>query len=884
MIKQIYILDATGFVFRSYFAIRRMTNPKGQSTNALFGFIRCIQKLIKDFSPEHLVAVFDGPDNKQSRIDIYPEYKGHRAGMPEDLFPQLDLAIKYCEMAGIPVLMVPGVEADDTIGTIAKWAEGKNAHSYLCSSDKDLCQLISNQIKMLVTHKNNLIVDEEHVEEKYGVKPSQIIDYLGIVGDSSDNIPGIPGFGPKTAAKLLQQHTTLQNLIDHSDQITNPKQRAKIEEHAELALLSKQLATIDLDIEIPQEDDFYKLRTPDQEALTALYQEMNFLSLLKDTKTEVEAEEGTYHLIDTEEELKNLIETLSQAKELCIDTETTSLDQMTAQLVGIGLSSREKEAYYIPLNGKIGQEKAIELLKPLLENPSISYYGHNIKYDLHILLNHGIDIQNISFDTMLASYLVDPQKNRHSLDRLALEMFGKVKTPITDLIGKGKKQLSMRDVPIEKISKYCCEDVDYTARLKGNFEELLDKSSLRKIFDDIEIPLIHVLLRMERHGMYLQLPKLEYMSKDLNQKITKLQSEIYGMAGEEFNLNSPKQLSHILYEKLGIVPTKRRGAKGLSTRADVLESLKQDYPIVGLILEYRGYEKLRSTYVDALPHLINKKTHHVHPTFLQSVAATGRLACRDPNLQNIPIRSVEGKKIREAFTPEKEGWSYLGADYSQIELRLLAHLSQDPKLIEAFNKGEDIHAFTASTVFNVPLDQVTKKQRSHAKAVNFGILYGQQAYGLSQGLDISVKEASEFINTYFERYPDVKKYLNTCIEEARKTGVATTMEGRKRPLSEIHNKNQMIRAAAERLAVNTPLQGTQADIIKKAMILIDQELQKDPSLGSMVLQIHDELIFEVPDSKIDKLKTLVNEIMENITKLSVPLVVNIAIGKNWAEC
>ncbi len=877
--KNLYILDAVSFLFRSYYAIRGMTNQEGQSTGALYGFIRSVQKIIKDFAPESIVAVFDGPNNKASRVKIYEEYKSHREGMPEDLVYQLEWAHQFCKMEGIPYLSEEGVEADDLIGAIARWAEKKDIEVFICSSDKDLCQLVSDRIFMLNTHKDNLLVDRKKVEELHGVKPEQIVDYLAIMGDKSDNIPGIPGFGPKTAASLLQEYGTLENMLGSLDTMQNQKRAEKIRAHVEDARMSQKLAQLIVDVPYPIEEKFYHIKDSNIEELRAFYQEKNFNTLLRELG-EVPVEETlSYTIIDSEDGLNALIAKLEKEGAVCVDTETSTLAPMEAQMVGVGFAVHPKEGWYVPTNGKLGLHKVLEKIKPLLENPAIGFYGHNIKYDIHVFKNHGIELKNIAFDTMIASYLLSPQNNRHGLDTLALEKFGKVKTPIKDLIGSGKNEKSMLEVPIEEVGPYCCEDVDYTCRLKELFEKELAKGRLSDVLYQIELPLVPILVRMERYGMYLDKEKLYAMSDLLREELSCLEEEIHQLAKEPFNIKSPKQLSEILFEKLQIP----MGAKKKSTRADVLESLKKDYPIAGKVLEFRALEKLRSTYTEALPLQVHEDTGRIHCTFMQTVTATGRLSCQEPNLQNIPIRSEEGRKIREAFLPEREDESYLSADYSQIELRLLAHLSQDPKLLAAFNNHEDIHASTAAAVFDVPLDAVTKEMRSRAKAVNFGIIYGQQAYGLSQELGIEVKEAAEFIKKYFEKYPGVHAFIEGCKEKVRETGVATTMFGRKRPIPEIESSNGMIRAAAERLAVNTPLQGSQADIIKKAMIEVDQALQ-DEKLAHMVLQIHDELIFELPDENIPLVREKVQTIMEKVTTLSIPLIVNIDVGKNWGKC
>lgn len=886
--KPLFVLDAVNFLFRSYYAIGPMTNPQGESTGALYGFIRSVFKLIKEFSPSHLVAVFDGPKNTQSRKAIYSEYKAHRTGMPEDLVPQLEWAHEFCKIAGIPMLSVEGVEADDVIGSIAKWADKRGVKTYLCSSDKDLAQLVTDHIHLLNIHKD-LELDRKKVKEVYGVFPEQIIDLLAMMGDTSDNIPGLPGIGPKTAATLLQEYKTLDAILENADQLKGKKKEI-FTEGKETAQLSRKLATIHTDIPIPQDEDFYRLKEPELEKVRDFYQEMRFLSLLKElseekpTSQELPLDFGNdYRLIDSGEELKSLVATLKKAKEISLDTETTSLSIMSAELVGVGLSDAPGKGYYVPLNGKIPKKSVIAHLKPLLESTQTAFFGHNIKYDLHILEHAGIHVTNLSFDTMVGSYLLAPNKTRHGLDTLSLELFGKVKTPISDLIGKGKKQISMLDVPIDEVAAYCGEDVDYTFRLKNHLEKALKKEELFNLMQEIELPLLPILFEMEEKGIYLDEKKLKPLREKLLKELERLSKDIFELAGETFNLNSPKQMGVILFEKMEIRPAKKT-ATGYSTSADVLESLRDKNPIVEKILSYRGLEKLRSTYVDTLPEQIEPTTERIHCTFNQSVTATGRLSCQDPNLQNIPVRSEEGRKIRAAFTPQNSHSHFLSADYSQIELRLLAHLSDDPTLIKAFQEGEDIHTYTASLVYGVPISEVSKQMRYSAKAVNFGILYGQSAFGLSKELGIPASEAKAFIETYFERYTHVKDYLAFCKESARKKGYSLTLLGRKRPLPEIDSKNAFIRQAAERLAVNTPLQGTAADLIKIAMIEIDREIKIRELKGAMILQIHDELIFEVPDAELALFSKFVPGHMEGAMELKIPLVVDISIGKNWGEC
>lgn len=879
--KDLILVDASGLIYRSYFAIRNMTNDRGESTNALFGFIRSLLKLMQDFKPTHLAAIFDGPNNAASRIALYPEYKAHRAAMPPDLLYQIEWAREFCSLYGIPMLSVTGVEADDTIGSIAKWAEKQDSKVLICSTDKDLCQLINDRVQLLDIYKDNLIVGKEQVIEKFGVPPELIIDYLSLMGDSSDNIPGVPGIGPKSAADLLNQFGSLDNLLAHISDVAGKKKQEVLTAHKEDALLSRKLVSLNLDVLFPTEESFFQLQPPQIGPLKEMYQKMRFNSLMRELDNLAPAKETDqkYHLVDDEQALKTLLQHLEQEKELCIDTETTSIDPMLAELVGVGLGIKPEEAWYIPLNGNLGKDRVLEALKPLLSNPQIGFYGHNIKYDMHVLQNAGIPLAKISFDTLLASYLLNTHSRRHSLDELSLENFGFVKTTTASLIGKGKTQITMREVPIPAVSAYCCEDVDYTMRLKVLLQPQIAERGLSGLFYDLEMPLLSILEKMEKAGIFLDKERLEKCDRELKTKLEKISEQIFEMAGETFNLNSPKQIGDILFRKL-MIPS----PKGDSTAAEVLDALKWEYPIAGKIQEYRGLEKLRSTYTETLPTQINPHTGRIHCTFNQSVAATGRLSSQDPNLQNIPVRSEEGLKIREAFRPEKEGWSYIAADYSQIELRLLAHMSEDPILLDAFKSEEDIHQHTAANVFHIPIGLVTPQMRSRAKAVNFGIIYGQGAYGLSQTIGISQKEAAQFIDTYFKQYPKVKAFLEGCKDRARLTGKAVTLTGRERALPEIHSKNAQIRNAAERLAVNTPFQGTAADLIKMAMVTLDQAVTQEKLRGFMILQIHDELIFEVPDEELPRFKVLIKQHMEQVMDLKVPLTVHLSIGKNWKEC
>lgn len=880
--NKLYIVDAVNYLFRAYYAISPMTNAEGGSTSALYGFIRALQKLIKTLNPEHLVCVFDGPDNKKSRQAIFAEYKSHRKEGPQDLFPQIDWAYEYCKLAGISTLCVEGVEADDVMATIALQAKSKGATSYICTTDKDMAQLVDDHIFLLHPHKDYAVVDAAKVLEIYGVRPDQILDYLAIMGDASDNIPGIPGFGPKTASALLNEFGTLEAILDNPEKVKGEKKQQVIRDNKEVALLSKALASLHKNVEIPQDSEFYKMKTPDIHQMASFCHRMQFTSLLRemDSGALPPPKQTEYHLVDTKEKLESLLYQLSNEKEVCIDTETTDIKPMLAELVGVGFAIAPHVAWYVPCYQK---SEIIEKLKHYFANGFSSFFGHNLKYDLHVLENHGISISRIGFDTMLASYILEPQARKHNLDDITLEKFKVVKTPIDSLLGKGKNQISMQDVAVEKVKDYCCEDVDYTTRLKILFEKELKQKKLGSVFHDIEMPLLPVLARMERNGIYIDLEALSEIGKRLFAEQKRVEEKIFSQVGFTFNLNSPKQLSDVLFITLGL--KKPSTAKTtFATGADVLEELAIENPIANDLLQYRGLEKLRTTYIEALPIAVNPKTKRVHCTFNQSGTATGRLSSQDPNLQNIPTRTEQGSLIRSCFKPEKPGWSFIGADYSQIELRLLAHFCEDPDLINAFRDKEDIHLHTASRIFNLPITMITPAMRSLAKTVNFGIIYGQGPFGLSQQLGISMREASDFIKTYFERYPKILHFLEECKQKAREMGFSTTLTGRQRPIPELNNKNPSMRGAAERLAVNTPLQGTAADLIKLAMIAIDKEIQEKKLSGKMILQIHDELIFEVPDSEIPVFKELIKKKMERVFKLKVPIEVNIAVGKNWAEC
>ena len=888
--KSLYILDASGYIYRSYFAIRNMTNARGESTNALFGFIRSLLKLFKDFQPHHLVAVFDGPRNIHRRSKIYQNYKAHRAETPPDLIYQIRWAQQVCALMNVPFLTIPEVEADDTIGTIAAWGAAHWDQVYICSSDKDLCQLVNRKISILNTFKENQILGPAEVEENYGVPPQQMIDFLAMTGDSSDNVPGIPGIGPKTAAAWLKQYGSLDYILEHPQELP-PKKSEVVIQHSQQIKLSQELVTLHLDVEIPKEMGFFELKLPDSPALKEFYASMNFHSLIR------ELEGGTQKaaaptsltvsipqtLIEDTDAFHTLMKLLKQQTHLCVQVKGSSERPLQAEWVGTAFCIPSTGAWYLPMNGLIERSLIEKELKDLFEKSKIKFFGHNIKYDIQLLASQGIFLKQIEFDTMLASYLLNSHQRQHSLEHLVLDLFGTVLPNIDLVLGKGKQTRPMAAIPASELAPYFCADVEAISRVRETLEQQLQQRKLTHLFEQLELPLVSVLAEIERNGIYLETMHLQEMSKEVLQQIHLLEKEIQELAGEAFNLNSPKQLSHILYEKLKIKPPKKT-ATGLSTDAETLAGLRAAHPIAGKLLEYRVLEKLRSTYIDNLPLEVDPKTNRIHCTLNQMITATGRLSCQNPNLQNIPIRAELGRKIREAFRPEKKGWSYLSGDYSQVELRLLAHLSEDPDLVYAFQSGEDIHVYTASRIFNISPTEVTKEQRHSAKAVNFGIIYGQQAYGLSLELGIDVKEAGLFIERYFERFKRVKEFIEECKQTARLTGRATTLTGRERLIPEITSKNAQIRTAAERLSINTPLQGAAADLIKLAMLRVAKTMSEKQLRSLMILQIHDELLFEVPNEELELMQKLVKEEMQTVLELKVPLVVDIHVGKNWAEC
>lgn len=892
MSQTLYLIDALGLLFRAYHALPPMSNDKGEETHALFGFIRQLHKILKDFKPSHCAAIFDGPDNKASRIEICPLYKSNREKAPEELVNQMILAEQYCQLLGIMTISTPGIEADDTIGSIANWAESEGIRLNICAQDKDLYQLVTDRTHLINIHRNNLVIDPEAVVERFGIGPHLVRDFLALVGDSSDFVIGLKGVGPKTAAKWLTEAGSLDAILDNPACIADGKRIELIESHKDRLIINRKLVSLHLDAPFPKELDAFKCKPPEKTEVIAFLKRFQFHSLAnavdevtgqKGESADSKLKPSKRHLVDTPQALSALSQKIMTSESICIDTETTGINPMQAELIGIGLAFDETDSFYVPLNGTLDRAHVIHALQPAFEHTKGAFFGHNIKYDMIVLWQAGFTLKHVDFDTMVASYLLNAASHRHSLDALTLEYFDHECTPITALIGKGKSEISMRDVEIEKVKDYCLEDIEVTWQMRALFETRLKDEGLSSLFTDVEMPLVVILAKMQKAGMHVDVEPLHALGQHLNARLESLQHVIYSLAGEEFNINSPKQLGVVLFEKLGIHPPKKTKT-GYSTNAEVLESLKDEHPIAESLIEYRTLEKLRSTYVETLPDAIDPKTGCIHCTFNQTMTATGRLSCHSPNLQNIPVRSEEGLKIREAFLPKRPGRVFISADYSQIELRVLAHLSEDPKLIEAFERDEDIHAYTASLIYDVDLSDVTSEMRHSAKAVNFGIIYGQGPFGLSQNLKIDRKTAKQFIEAYFERYPKVRAFLDHCKKEAFKEGKVTTVLGRIRNLPETKSKNPHILAAAERLATNTPIQGSGADIIKLAMVKLQKTLEGSSLQAHMVLQIHDEIMLEVDEADKNQVETLLIQSMETAYPLKVPLKVSLKVGKNWAKC
>ncbi|HAT6978702.1 TPA: DNA polymerase I [Legionella pneumophila] len=888
------LIDGSSYFFRAFHALPPLTNSKGQPTGAIYGVANMIKKIIKDYQPKEIAVVFDAK-GKTFRDEWYPEYKAHRPPMPQELSSQFQPLIQLLQAMGLPLLIIDGVEADDVIGTLAKQATKQSIPVVISTSDKDMAQLVNEHVSLINT-MSNYSMDIDGVKEKFGVAPEQIIDYLTLIGDTVDNIPGVEKCGPKTAVKWLTEYRTLDNLIAHANEIGG-----KIGEYLRASIphlpLSKKLVTIKTDLDLPLNLNQLMPKPADNEQLIKLTRELEFKSWLKELLQEEDNQKSpkekeassnkSYEIISTHQQLHHWLNKLKQSKQFCIDTETTNLDVMQAELVGISLAVEEEQASYIPLahtdgSTQLVREDVLTALKPILENPAIGKIGQNIKYDYSVLKNYGITLKGITYDTMLESYVLNSGAGRHDMDSLALKYLGYKTISYEDVAGKGAKQLRFDQIPVEKAGVYAAEDADITLQLHHKLYPMLDEA-LRKVLHDIEMPLVTVLADMEMHGVLIDPIILEKHGSRLKEQMKSLENEAVQLAGRAFNLNSPKQLQEILFDeqKLPVVAKTPTGQP--STAESVLQELAFEYRLPAVILEYRSLSKLVSTYIDALPKRINPKTHRVHTSYNQAVAATGRLSSSDPNLQNIPIRSEEGRLIRTAFIAPA-GSVIMAADYSQIELRIMAHLSQDDNLLHAFANGWDIHAATASEIFQTNLDSVTKEQRRRAKAVNFGLIYGMSAFGLAKQIGVERQDAQHYIDTYFRRYPKVLEYMDSTRKQAHQLGYVETLFGRRLYLPEINSRNLMRQKAAERTAINGPMQGTAADIIKKTMIAISswEHSQKNPS-AKMIMQVHDELVFEVRKEAVEECRAIIHKLMEQTVKLSVPLVVSIGTGSNWDD-
>ncbi|MFP4025846.1 MAG: DNA polymerase I [Thiohalospira sp.] len=921
MSKNLYLLDAYALIYRSYYAFIKNPrfNSKGLNTSAIYGFTNTLIDLIAKEKPSHVAVVFD-PPGPTFRNEIYKEYKAHREVMPEDIRKSIPYIKNIIEGFQIPILQVDGYEADDVIGSLAKQAEKEGFTTYMMTPDKDYGQLITDHIKIYKPGRaggDMEIIDKSKICEKFKINnPEQIIDIMGLMGDSSDNIPGAPGIGEKTAIKLIEKYGSIENIYTHIDEITG-KQKEKLLENKEQVMLSKDLVTIKLDVPVKIDVKKLVLDDPDEELLTRLFEELEFRStarrlfqkeiittqagsvmqgtLFGDSDSSQSNHENSknisntdheYILIDTLEKRKKLIEQLNPLKEFCFDTETTDINPHNAEIVGVSVSWEIHKAYYIHLPEKKEEaQKVLDEFKPLFENQKIRKIGQNIKYDILVLKNYGIKVRGEIFDSMIAHYLLQPEL-RHNLNYLSEQYLGYKPVEIETLIGKkGANQGSMRNVPLDKLKDYAAEDADLTLQLKELFVKELEKTGLSYLAEIIEMPLIPILAEMESVGVKINTNALNDYAKELNKELIKIEEKIIDQAGISFNISSPKQLGEILFNKLKLDPNaKKTKSKQYSTSEETLVKIADKHPIVNDVLEFRSLKKLLSTYIEALPKIINNKTGKIHTSFNQAIAATGRLSSNNPNLQNIPIREERGREIRKAFIPQDNEHILLAADYSQIELRLMAHMSQDENMITAFKNNTDIHTTTAAKIFHVEtLSEVTKEQRRKAKTANFGIIYGISAFGLSQRLNISRTEAKQLIDEYFNSFPKVKEYMDKSIADARDKGYVETLMGRKRFLKDINSRNATVRGFAERNAINAPIQGSAADIIKLAMVDVFNELEKQNLKTKMILQVHDELIFDVYKPELEKIKEIVKNKMEDAVKLSIPLTVDLGTGENWLE-
>lgn len=888
MKKNIYLIDGSAYIYRAYHAIPSLSNSKGFPTNAVFGFTRMLIKLMQERSPDYAVMCFDakGPT---FRHEIYKDYKANRPPMPEDLAVQIPYIKDVTAGYNLAVCEEPGYEADDLIGTLARAAEQLGFHIVMVTGDKDFMQLVTDRAIIWDPMKDE-IIDVEKIQSSKGVHPDQIVDVMGLSGDSSDNIPGVPGIGPKTALDLIRTFGSMEGLYEHVETISRKKQRENLIQFRDQAFLSRRLAAIDTRVPLSFDIESFKAKEKNCDRLSRLFQEMEF-SQLQQSVSDV-GDRGTkkYSAIRDRSALDQLVQLLQSVKRFALDTETTSENPMKAKLVGLSVAVDPDEAFYIPcahdypgVPVQLGLEETLERLKPVLESSAIRKVGQNIKYDWMVLERHGIKLAGVEFDTMLASYLLNPTKRAHNLDQIALDFLNYRKIKFKDLVGKEKGVEGFAQVPLEAATGYACEDADITLSAYSLLKEQLETVGLLPLMETVEMPLIPVLMDMELRGICVDQDRLRILSKTFEQQLEEIQDTVYQMAGEKFNINSSQQLGRILFEKLNLPVQKKTLKKtGYSTDVDVLTTLALYHELPAQVLRHRTLSKLKSTYTDALLELVDFRTGRIHTSFNQTVTATGRLSSSDPNLQNIPVRTEEGREIRSAFVPQK-GWQLVSADYSQIELRILAHYSEDPILLKAFAEDEDIHARTAAEVFQAPPSLVTEELRRQAKAINFGIIYGMSPFGLSKQLNISQTMADTYIKNYFARYKGVEAFLERTKETARQTGKASTLLNRIRLLPDINSSNRNVRQFAERTAINTPIQGTAADLLKIAMIRITAAIREKKLQSAMLLSVHDELVFEVPSQELGILKELVKTVMENVWELKVPLKVHIGSGDNWAS-
>ncbi len=916
------LVDGSSYLFRAYYAPPHLTNSAGEPTGAIYGVVNMLRSLLKKYKPSHMAVVFDakGPT---FRNEIYSEYKANRPPMPDDLRQQIEPLHKIVKALGLPLLCVDNVEADDVIGTLAQQASEEGRFTLISTGDKDMAQLVNEHV-MLINTMTDTLLDYDGVIEKYGVKPEQIIDFLALMGDSSDNIPGLPKVGEKTALGLLTGMESVDAILADPDAVTQLTFRgaktmpAKIREFKDQLLLSRELATIKLDVEMSLAPPELTINEPNTEELIELYKACEFRRWLaevmeKGSATEqAQASRGSsssattesapanletlsrdkYEVVTTEAELADWVQRLEQAQEFAFDTETTSLNYMEAELVGLSFCITAGEACYIPVGHdypgapeQLSRDYVLAQLKPILESDQATKIGQNLKYDSHILRNYDIRVGGIANDTMLASYVFNSVASRHDMDSLSQQYLGHKTIAFEEIAGKGAKQLTFNQIGLEEAAPYAAEDADITLRLHQKlWQQISEVPSLLEVLKTIELPLVSILTDMEHHGVQIDAQQLALQSHEIAKELQELEAKAYEIAGTEFNLSSPKQLQHILFEKLQL-PVRKKTPKGApSTAEDVLQELALDYPLPDVIMRHRGLSKLKSTYTDKLPKMVNPRTNRIHTSYHQAVTATGRLSSSDPNLQNIPVRNEAGRRVRKAFTAPA-GYKIMAIDYSQIELRIMAHLSQDPALVEAFSKGRDIHRATASEVFGVPLDDVSAEQRRRAKAVNFGLIYGMSAFGLARQLDIPRHEAQTYMDKYFDRFPGVLKYMENTREQAKEDGYVETLFGRRLHLPEIKASNAMRRKAAERAAINAPMQGTAADIIKYAMIQVANYIEAEVPQGDlwMVMQVHDELVFEVKEDKVDEYQEKLVAVMEQAAQLDVPLIAEAGVGDNWDE-